>query len=111
MHFHLKKVSGQSELQSVYVLLFTCCSARAVHLELATDLSVDVFVRCLRGFTARRGLPELIFSDNANTFKAADKLRKSYFLTQESGNSWPVKELTGDLMWTERPGGVAFLSD
>ena len=34
------KVSGQSALQKVYVLLFTCCSVRAVHLELATDLSV-----------------------------------------------------------------------
>ena len=67
------KVSGQSALQKVYVLLFTCCSVRAVHLELATDLSVDVFIRCLRRFAARRGLPELIISDNAKTFKAEYK--------------------------------------
>ena len=33
------------------------------HLELATDLSVDVFICCLRGFAASRGLPELISSD------------------------------------------------
>ena len=106
------KVSGQSALQKVYVLLFTCCSVRAVHLELATDLSVDVFIRCLRRFAARRGLPELIISDNAKTFKAADKILSKLF-------SYPrfkkflasKKKLTGDLMWTERPGGVAFLSD
>ena len=38
----------------------TCCSVTAVHLELATDLSIDVFIRCLRRFEARRGLPELL---------------------------------------------------
>ena len=54
------KVSGQSALQKVYVLLFTSCSVRAVHLELATDLSVDVFIRCLRRFAAKRSLPELL---------------------------------------------------
>ena len=43
------------------------------HLELATDLSVDVFIRCLTRFAARRGLPELIITDNAKTFKAIDK--------------------------------------
>ncbi|XP_073232039.1 uncharacterized protein [Porites lutea] len=73
------KVSGQSALQKVYVLLFTCRSVRAVHLELATDLSVDVFIRCLRRFAARRGLPELIISDNAKTFKAADKILSKLF--------------------------------
>ena len=71
------KVSGQTELQEVYVLLFTWCSVKAVHLELATDLSVDV--RCLRRFTARRGLPELIISDNAKTFKAAEKILSKLF--------------------------------
>ena len=73
------KVSGQPALQKVYVLLFTCCSVRSVHLELATDLSVDVFIRCLRRFAARRGLPELIISDNAKTFKAADKILSKLF--------------------------------
>ncbi|XP_015761461.1 PREDICTED: uncharacterized protein LOC107340610 [Acropora digitifera] len=43
-----------STTKKVYILLFTCCSTRAVHLELATDLSADVFIRCLRRFTARR---------------------------------------------------------
>ena len=63
-----------SETKMVYVLLFTCCSTRAIHLELATDLSADVFIHCLRRFTARRGLPEIIVSDNPKTFKAAAKV-------------------------------------
>ena len=64
------KESNCLDLKKVYVLLFTCCSTRAVHLELATDLSADVFIRCLRRFTARRGIPAIIVSDNANTFKS-----------------------------------------
>ena len=58
-----------STTKKVYILLFTCCSTRAVHL--ATDLSADVFIRCLRRFTARRGLPEIIVLDNAKLFKCA----------------------------------------
>ena len=42
-------------------------------MELATDLPADVFIRFLRRFTARRGLLELIISDNVKTFKAAAK--------------------------------------
>ena len=63
----------------MYGPLFTCCSTRAVNLELATDLSADVFIRCLRIFRVIRGLPELIFSDNAKTFKAAAKTLSELF--------------------------------
>ena len=68
-----------STTKKVYILLFTCCSTRAVHLELATYLSADVFIPCLRRFTARRGLPEIIVSDNAKTFKSAAKVSKKVF--------------------------------
>ena len=73
------KESNRSELKKVYVLLFTCCSTRAVHLELATDLSADVFIRCLRRFTARRGIPEIIVSDNVKKFKSAAKILRKVF--------------------------------
>ena len=43
------------------------------------DLSVETFIRCLRRFTSRRGVPELIISDNAKTFKAAKKLLNQVF--------------------------------
>ena len=65
--------------EKVYILLFTCCSTRAVPLELATDLSADVFIRCLRRFTARRGLPEIIVSDTAKTFGSAARILKKVF--------------------------------
>ena len=62
-----------------YVLLFTCASTRAVHLELTEVLqpSVAAFLMSFRRFASRQGLPATLLSDNAKTFKAAHKeLRK-----------------------------------
>ena len=64
---------GVSTSNKVWICLFTCCVTRAVHLELVLDLSAVTFVRCLKRFTARRGLPQRILSDNAKTFKATAK--------------------------------------
>ena len=50
-----------------------CCVTRAINLELVDELSTPAFIRCLKRFTARRGLPRRIVSDNAKTFKAAAK--------------------------------------
>ena len=61
----------------VWIALFTCCVVRAVHLELVTDMTATTFLRCLRRFSARRGLPKKIISDNAKTFKATARMIKS----------------------------------
>lgn len=66
-------------MSKAYIALFSCCVTRALHLDLVSDLSTQTFLRCLRRFTARRGVPSLIVSDNAKTFLASDKaLRKLY---------------------------------
>ena len=51
--------------------LFTCTTVRAVHLELAEDMSADEFLLGLRRFISRQGTPQLIVSDNAQQFKCA----------------------------------------
>ena len=48
-------------------------STRAIHLELVESLEVEAFLRAFRRFTARRGLPSLLLSDNAKSFKSASK--------------------------------------
>ena len=57
-----------------YILLFTCCVVRAVHLELCESLSLGDFMLAYKRFVARRGHPTKILSDNAKTFQAAQKL-------------------------------------
>ena len=55
----------------VWICLFTCCITHAVHLELVLDMSALTFIRCLKHFTARRGLPRKFVSDNGKAFKVA----------------------------------------
>ena len=65
--------------QKFYVCLFTCAVTRAVHLELTGSLSQADFLMALRRFAARRGLPSVLYSDNARTFIGADAMLHRYF--------------------------------
>ena len=64
----------QGNMKKVYITLFTCCATRAIHLELNDDLHTSTFMNAFRRFCSRRGTPRLINTDNAKTFKAANKL-------------------------------------
>ncbi len=59
------------EANKVWICLFTCCVTRAIHLEVVTDMTTDSFIRCLKRFAARRGMPRRFLSDNGKSFKAA----------------------------------------
>lgn len=63
----------------IYVLLLTCLQTRAIHLELARSLETAEFLRIFSQFTARRGTPETIHSDNAKTFKGAQSTIASLY--------------------------------
>ena len=66
-------------LKKVYIALFTCATTRALHLEIVPNLSCEAFLRCLKRFVFRRGIPNLIVMDNAKTFKAASKRLTNIF--------------------------------
>ena len=57
----------------VYILLFTCSVSRAIHLEMLTNQTPGEFIKALKRLVARRGRPQIIYSDNAKTFTAAEK--------------------------------------
>ena len=68
----VKTVFGREiEVSKEKICLFTCGSTRSIHIELNPSLTTQAFIRCLRRFVARIGIPELVISDNAKTFKAA----------------------------------------
>ena len=56
--------------QKFYILLFTCAVVRAVHLELVESMSQPETDLALRRFVARRGMPDVVWSDNAKGFQA-----------------------------------------
>ena len=57
----------------VYILLFTCSVSTAIHLEILTNQTTGEFIKALERPVARRGRPQIIYSDNAKTFTAAEK--------------------------------------
>ncbi len=61
------------ESNKTWICLFSCFVTRAIHLDIVSDLSTETFIRCLKRFAARRGLPRQFISDNGKTFKAAAK--------------------------------------
>ena len=81
----LQNPSGDinSEPTKVYICLFTCATTRAVHLELATDLTANTFLQAFRRFTGRRSCPQLIISDNGSNFRATEILLRGFFQLPE----------------------------
>ena len=55
--------------EKAWICIFTCAVYRAVHLELASGLSVEAFLECLRRFIARRGRPSAAYTDCGTNFK------------------------------------------
>ena len=47
------------------------CATWGVHLELTKGLDVRNFLLAFRRFAGKRGLPAIIVSDNAKTFKSS----------------------------------------
>ena len=64
------KVGKKEEGGKCYVIIFTCASSRAVHLEVASTQTADEFKSKLNAFISRRTRPRIIISDNAKVFKA-----------------------------------------
>uniref|UniRef100_A0A183GFI4 Integrase catalytic domain-containing protein n=1 Tax=Heligmosomoides polygyrus TaxID=6339 RepID=A0A183GFI4_HELPZ len=56
----------------VWICLITCMTTRAIHLEVVLDNTTQEFLFAFRRFIARRGAPDVVYSDNSTTFHAAE---------------------------------------
>ena len=65
-----------------------CCEGST----LVPDLTARprAFICCLKRFSARRGIPQHIVSDNSKTFKSANKILQSLLNTPEVQLQGPV---------------------
>jgi len=71
-------VKEGTQIDKRYIALYTCASTRAVHLEVAEDLSAEAFLRTLQRFSARRSYPQMLISDNGTNFVSSAKTLKSW---------------------------------
>lgn len=54
-------------------LIFKCLTTRAVYLDLLTALDSDAFLMAPQRFTARRGSPAELYSDQGTNFRGAER--------------------------------------
>ena len=70
--------------QKRYVCLFTCLATWAVHLEVAFSLDTDSFLKAFFRMESRRGLPEIVVSDNGTNFVGgSNELKESGILDKK----------------------------
>ncbi|XP_046590191.1 uncharacterized protein LOC124293393 isoform X2 [Neodiprion lecontei] len=78
-----KKHRNRSSIK-VYGCVFICMSTKAIHIEIASDLSTDAFIAALRRFVSRRGIPGHIYSDNGTNFVGANSQLREFYAVRES---------------------------
>ena len=84
---------GRDEVK-VYICLFTCATTRAIHLEVVTDLSTETFLLAFRRFTSRKGLPQIVISDNASTYLSAAEELTELFNSVDLANTLSKQGIT-----------------
>ncbi|GBM76640.1 hypothetical protein AVEN_234859-1 [Araneus ventricosus] len=66
-------VKNLERMQKSYIVLFTCATTRALHLELVPTMTTEFFLMAFRRFIHRRGNCRIMYSDNAKTFKMSNR--------------------------------------
>ena len=82
---------GRKTLKKAHVIIFTCMTTRAIHLELVTDKSTDTFLMALRRFASLRGHPINCWSDCGTNFVGAQKYLR------EVMQDWDIPRIQGVL--------------
>jgi len=68
-----------------YGCIFVCMASRAVHLECVNSLESSAFLCALMRFVSRRGMPSVIYSDNATNFRGSqDEIKEIRAKNEES---------------------------
>lgn len=103
IHFKLQDLTFAKNLRDanskVYILIHTCASTRAIHLELTPNMNTFSFLRAFKRFTSRRGIPDRIAShhivhDNFKTFKSEEV---KHFMVRQRIEQKPI--LPAALWW------------
>ena len=101
-----KKEEGKA-----YVLLFTCATWRAVHLEITRSQTAEEFQRKLNAFITRRTRPERIASDNAATFRATADWIKNIRRSKRFQDFLADQEWHGSSTFRSRLGGAECMKE
>jgi Pao retrotransposon peptidase/Family of unknown function (DUF5641) len=79
-----------------WVILYSCLTYRAIHLELIPSMSTQTFLNSFHRFVARRGVPKFVRSDNGTNFKGASNILR---LCWSSLNNEEMKSHYPQIRW------------
>ncbi|XP_055591351.1 uncharacterized protein LOC129743382 [Uranotaenia lowii] len=89
-----------------YICVFVCLVTKSLHLEVVENLATEAFIACLHRFVGRRGLPEIIFSDNGTNFVGAKhELHQLYSMLKDQLTQQKISEfcLPKEISWEMIP--------
>ena len=91
-----------------YGCIFTCMTTRAIHLEVAPDLTVSSFLNAFRRFVSRRGPIQCMYSDNGTNFVGSEKVLR------QSIEAWNKEHINSNLrqrgiLWKFNPPGASHM--
>lgn len=95
-HFDVKtSIRRNAGTHKCYMALFICLTTKAIHLELARDLSTQAFIDALARFVGRRGIPRRMYSDRGTNFiGAANELPNLWYDTNSKESQDFQREFT-----------------
>lgn len=93
---------GRSQ-EKRYGCLFTCLTSRATHLEKLNSLDGDSFINALMGFSARRGMPGRMRSDNGTNFVGGEKELRESIQKWNTGSRMKEYLLLNEIEWHFEP--------
>ncbi|XP_029157246.1 uncharacterized protein LOC114929752 [Nylanderia fulva] len=71
-YYYKQGLRKNTKLIKCYMTIFVCFATKAVHIELATDMTSEAFLNVFKRFISRRGYPANIYSDNGLNFVGAE---------------------------------------
>ncbi|XP_065642478.1 uncharacterized protein LOC136074105 [Hydra vulgaris] len=89
------KVSKECYKKS-YIVLYTCATSRAIHLDLLKTMENENFRRSMKEMIARRGTPALIICDNAKTFDISRPILTPNMILHGKGITIPSENAEDD---------------
>ena len=101
-------IKRRKRARAWYGVVFICLTYRAIHLELAGDLSTDCIVIALQRFASRRGNPRSMWSDNGQNFVGAN--RELTFLLKGSNQTAINNNLSiWNIQWHFIPPSISWM--
>ncbi len=95
--------TSKKEEDKAYVLIFTCATSTAVHLELTRSQTAKEFQQKLNAFITRRTRPRRIISDNAATFRATANWIKTIRKSEELNDYLASQSITWQFNLSKSP--------